>query len=85
MAKARETRRFIAPITIIADLDRARSIAAAAAETAEPDKKGPLPKADNQMYIDLLTAAVSALDSAIAIARKNLPGVEPVDEKVSFG
>lgn len=80
--------RWIAAISIISDLSRARDKAAAALEAAKPEKKGPVPLPDNQTYIDFLTAAVTALDSAIAIARKNLPQTEPMSEElppINFG
>jgi hypothetical protein len=84
MATEKKTRRWVAALPIISDLVRAQGKVSAALEAAQPDGKA-TPLADHQPYIDSLTAAVTALDSAIAIAQKNLPKTKPIAEDLPHG
>jgi hypothetical protein len=82
MAKAR-TARFCTR-NILGDLIRARSISAAARESVTETAKTET-VLDKDLYIGALESAVTSLDTAIALAEKNLPkAVPPVNEEVPF-
>jgi hypothetical protein len=78
-------RRWIPSPTMIGDLARARGISAAALESTRAPNGKPVPADDKQSFADFMTAAVSALDSAIAIADRNKPKPKKVLEDLPNG
>lgn len=80
-------RRWVPSPTMVGDLAKARDISAAALEaTRMPGGKHvAAPTEDKQAFADCMTAAVSALDSAIAIAGRNKLKPKKLVEDLSNG